>query len=196
VQPQLIPPCPQTVPLSATSPQFLNTSTDNESTSSHHVSADQVSGDDFLRANGTVCLVFCLLSVLWLVFYGSSDCITQVPNYKERKLSVATALLPRYSPHCRLKIKISDILLHSLLTKPQEFNVRKYFRKQRTKKVCKTPDISITVSHNERSRCKDVDKSYLREIHCVPGETIPSNQKICLTLFCEEKDIYKGIRRN
>lgn len=23
----------------------------------------------------------------------------------------------------------------------------------------------------------------LREIHCVPGETIPSNQKICLTLF-------------
>lgn len=74
--------------------------------------------------------------------------------------------------------------------------MRKYFRKQRTKKVCKTPDISISVSHNERSRCKDVDKSYLREIHCVPGETIPSNQKICLTLFCEEKDIYKGIRRN
>lgn len=97
-------------------------------------------------------------------FYGSSYCITQVPNYKERKLSIATALLPRQSSHCRLKIKISDILLHSLLTKPQEFNMRKYFRKLRTKKVCKIPDISITVSHNETSRCKDIDKSYLREI--------------------------------
>ena len=74
--------------------------------------------------------------------------------------------------------------------------MRKDFRKLRRKKVCKNPDISNTVSHDKRWRCKDVDKSYLRGIQHVPGETIPSNQKICLTLVCEEKDIYKGIHWN
>lgn len=72
----------------------------------------------------------------------------------------------------------------------------KDFRKLRRKKVCKNPDISHTVSHDKRWRCKDVDKSYLRGIQHVPGETIPSNQKICLILVCEEKDIYKGIHWN
>lgn len=64
------------------------------------------------------------------------------------------------------------------------------------KKVCKNPDISNTVCHDKRWRCKDIDKSYLRGIQHVLGETIPSNQKIYLTLVCEEKDIYKGIHGN
>lgn len=78
-------------------------------------------------------------------------------NHMAKLLVVKTSLRRTRLQQIQDQSSKLDILYRSPLNKTcMSLIIRKDFRKLRTKKVCKNPNISNTLRHDKRSRCKNL----------------------------------------